>query len=296
METAFQNIFGMFFIMLAAYVLMRKAPFPVEVVNDLVFHFFLPVTVFYSLARLPEIPFAEMATLAAAGFLLTLLACLLARGAASLLGLTGGFRRTFLLGSSYGNHVFLGFPVCYAFLGERGAVLALFFVLGSYVFLYAAGVWIMTGRATARAFFLNPLVVAMGGGTAWAGLGLPLPTLLETPLSLLHAATFPLSMVVVGGGLRFRFFARPDNMLPTFLAAVLKLIAAPALAWAGGLAWGLAPDDLAVCTLQASMPAAVLVTVFSVKYDADPALSNAIVSLTTLASMATIPALFFLLR
>jgi hypothetical protein len=33
-----------------------------------------------------------------------------------------------------------------------------------------------------------------------------------------------------------------------------------------------------------------------VKYDADPVFSNAIVSLTTLVGMGTIPVLFFLLK
>jgi len=68
------------------------------------------------------------------------------------------------------------------------------------------------------------------------------------------------------------------------------------VAWGVALALGLNSDSLAVCVLQTASPAAVLVTVFSVKYEADPVFSNAIVSLTTLASMGTIPVLFLLLR
>jgi predicted permease len=52
MEEALQNVLAMFLIMMASYVLMKKEPYPVEVVNNLVFHFFLPVTTFYSIARL----------------------------------------------------------------------------------------------------------------------------------------------------------------------------------------------------------------------------------------------------
>ena len=70
----------------------------------------------------------------------------------------------------------------------------------------------------------------------------------------------------------------------------------PLAAWGIGLAAGLASDQLAICVLQSAMPAAVLVTIFSVQYDADPVFSNAIVSLTTLACMGTIPVLFFLLK
>jgi hypothetical protein len=55
-------------------------------------------------------------------------------------------------------------------------------------------------------------------------------------------------------------------------------------------------EQLEVCVLQSATPTAVLVTIFSVKYDADPFFCSAIVSLTTLVSMGSIPALFFPLK
>jgi predicted permease len=55
-------------------------------------------------------------------------------------------------------------------------------------------------------------------------------------------------------------------------------------------------EQLEVCVLQLAMSTAVLVTIFSLKYEADPVFSNAIVSLTTLVCMGTIPILFFLLK
>jgi predicted permease len=55
-------------------------------------------------------------------------------------------------------------------------------------------------------------------------------------------------------------------------------------------------EQLEVCVLQRAMPMAVLVTIFSVKYDADPFFCSAVVSLTTLVSMGSIPVLVFLLK
>jgi predicted permease len=51
-----------------------------------------------------------------------------------------------------------------------------------------------------------------------------------------------------------------------------------------------------VCVLQLGMSTAVLVTIFSLKYEADPVFSNAIVSLTTLVCMGAVQILFFLLK
>ena len=296
MVEALQNVAAMFLIMMASYVLMKKEPFPVEVVNNLVFHFFLPVTTFYSIARLQTLPAGELLLVTASGFVAMCATYLFAILTARLCGLGDRFRKTFLLGASYGNHIFLGVPICYAFLGERGTVPALFFALGGYLFLYGVGIYIMTGRTTPAAIFKNPLILAMVAGILCVALRIPLPSLLSHTFSLMNTATFPLSMVVVGGGLKLRFFIDSTRVVHTLYASGIKLLVSPLIAWGICLVLGMTRDQLEICVLQSAMPTAVLVTIFSVKYDADPVFSNAIVSLTTLAGMATIPALFFLLK
>lgn len=296
MGEALQNIFSMFLIMMASYVLMKKTPYPVEVVNTLVFNFFLPVTTFYSITRLQKIPAGDLLLLTATGFITMYAVYLFAIMIAGMSGLKDQFRKTFLLGATYGNHVFLGVPICYAFLGEQGTVAALFFALGGYLFLYGVGTYIMTGHATPAAVFKNPLIMAMVAGILCVALSFPIPSLLSHTFSLMNTATFPLSMMVVGGGLKFRFFIDSSRMVQTLYASGIKLIISPLLAWGICLALGLTRDQLGVCILQSAMPTAVLVTIFSVKYEADPVFSNAIVSLTTLVGMGTIPVLFFLLK
>jgi predicted permease len=296
LEVALQNVFAMFLIMMASYVLMKKEPFPVAVVNNLVFHFFLPVTTFYSIARLQKIPAGELLLVTTGGFIALCATYLFAVLVARLCGLKDKFRKTFLLGASYGNHIFLGVPICYAFLGEGGTVPALFFALGGYLFLYGVGIHIMTGRATPAAVFKNPLILSMIAGIFFATLRIPLPSLLSHTFALMNTATFPLSMVVVGGGLELRFFIDSSRVMHTLCASCIKLLISPFIAWGICMALGLTRDQLEICALQSAMPTAVLVTIFSVKYEADPAFSNAIVSLTTLAGMGTIPVLFFLLK
>jgi hypothetical protein len=296
MEEALQNVFAMFLIMMGSYLLMKKEPFPVKVVNGLVFNFFLPVTTFYSITGLQKIPTGDLFVLMTAGFGVTGIMCLFALMIARMWGFKDRFRKTFLLGAAYGNHIFLGVPVCYAFMGERGTVLALFFALGGYFFLYGVGVYIMTGRVTPAALFKNPMILAMGAGFLCVALDFPVPSLLSHTFSLMNSATFPLSMMVVGGGLKLRLFLDSSRILPILCASALKLILSPIVAWGICLSLGLTREQLAICVLQAAMPTAVLVTVFSVQYEADPVFSNAIVSLTTLAGMGVIAVLFLLLQ
>ena len=296
MNEALQNVFAMFLIMMASYLFMKKSPYPIEVVNNLVFNFFLPVTVFHSITGLKQIPIEEFLLVSTAGFIAMYLMYLFTVCISRMCGFKDQFRKTFILGAVYGNHGFLGFPICYAFLGERGMVLAMFFILSGYIFLYGVGTYIMTGRVTLTVLFKNPLTLAMGAGCLFVALQIPIPSLLSHTFSLVSTATFPLSMLVVGGGLKLRFFTDSRKMIYTVCASVIKLVIAPLAAWGIGLTLGLTHDQLAVCILLSAMPTAVLVTVFSVNYKADPVFSNAIVSLTTLASMGTIPVLFFLLK
>jgi predicted permease len=296
MAEALQNVFAMFLIMVASYVFMKKSPYPVAVVNNLVFNFFMPVTIFYSFTRMQKLPAGEMLVMAAAGFTSMYVMYLFAACVARVCGIRDQFRKTFILGAIYGNNGFLGFPICYAFLGERGLVLAMFFTLGGYFFLYGMGTYIMTGRVTLAGLFKDPLILAMGAGCLCVAFDFSVPSLLSHTFSLMNTATFPLSMLVVGGGLKLRFFIDSRKMLYTVCASVIKLAIVPLAAWGGSLALGLTRDQLAICVLQSAMPTAVLVTVFSVKYEADPIFSNAIVSLTTLVCMGTIPVLFLLLK
>ncbi len=296
MAEALQNVAAMFLIMMASYLLMKRRPFPVDAVNGLVFHFFLPVTTFYSIARLQTIPAGELLLVTASGFVALSATYLFALLVARFCGLRDQSRKTFLLGAAYGNHIFLGVPVCYAFLGEGGTVPALFFALGGYLFLDGVGIYIMTGRTTPAAIYKNPLILAMVAGILCVTLGVPLPSLLSHTFSLMNTATFPLSMVVVGGGLKLRFFVDSTRVMDTLCASGIKLLVSPLIAWGACLALGLTRAQLEICVLQSAMPTAVLVTIFSVKYEADPVFSNAIVSLTTLVCMGTVPMLFLLLR
>lgn len=296
MNDAFQNIFSMYFIMIAAYLLKIKKPYPVEVINDLIFYLFLPITVFYSIVNAPQIPLSIFIEMAGTGFSVLLLSAFFAIIISKNLGLTVGSRKTFQLGASYGNYAFIGFPVAYAFLGENGLLLALFYLIGSYLFLYSVGFYIMTGNITLSGFLRNPLVISLVAALLCVFLGMKPPPLILKSMALMNQATFPLSMVVVGGGLQLNFFTKTTTLLPLAAAGVIRLIISPLIAYAVSLFLAFPMDQMGICILLSAMPTGVLVTIFSLKYKGDPAFSNALVSMTTLLSIALIPLLFVLLK
>ena len=154
----------------------------------------------------------------------------------------------------------------------------------------------MTGKVGLSGLLKNTLVISLIVGLLCLFLKLEVPRLLSYSFSLMNKATFPLSMVVVGGGLSLKFFLASKNIIRTFTVSFIKLIISPLIAYVFGLALSLPVDQLAICTLLSGMPAAVRVTIFSVKYEGDDIFSNSIVSFTTLASVGTIPLLSFRLK
>jgi len=296
MNNAFQNIFSMYFILITAYLLQIKKPYPVAVINDLIFYLFLPVTVFYSIVNAPQVTMSIFIKMAGTGFCVLVLSALFAIIIIKSLRLTGGAKKTFQLGAAYGNHAFIGFPVAYAFLGENGLLLALFYLIGSYFYLYSIGFYMMSGRITLSGFLRNPLVLSMAAALICMVLQMKPPVLILKSMALINQATFPLSMVVVGGGLRLNFFSKAAAALPLAAAAGVRLIISPLIAYIVALWLNFPMDQMGICILQSAMPTGVLVTIFSIKYRGDSVFSNALVSLTTLLSIVLIPLLFIWLQ
>lgn len=292
---ALEKIIGMYMLMICAYFLQRHLHFSISDLNNLIFSFFLPISIFYSVTALPGFNPLDFLLMVSSGFIIIGLACLLSAFlATNLFHLDPDTRKTFLLGSSYGNYGFLGLPIAFSLYGTQGAVLALFFLIGSYLFLYTIGFYIMNGGVSFGGFFKNPLILTTLLSIAFLMLDLRPSPVISSTLSLANQVTFPLSMFVVGGGLQFSFYLKTENLLLTLLASFIKLIVSPILAFVLGNIISLSNYQSSILILQSAMPTGVLVTVFSIAFSGNIALSNSIVSAATLFSLLTIIFILFI--
>jgi malate permease and related proteins len=289
MDHALGNIISMYTIMLASFAFQRIVPFSVETVNNLVFYLFLPAAILYSIAKMPSLESKEFFIIIFICFCIILITLIVARLVGKRLHLPAKQLRTFTLGSAFGNYGFLGLPVVNAALGQQGLVYAVYFLIGSYLFLYTAGFYLMTGRVSPAALWKNPLLIATAGGMILLAVRMEFHPWLDQTLGMMTAATFPLSMVVVGGGLSLKFLSAFKAFKVPAAAVFLKLCTPAAAAYLLCTAFRLEPLQTGACILQSAMPTGVLVTVFSIRYKGDEALSNAIVSVSTLAGLTTLP-------
>jgi predicted permease len=103
----------------------------------------------------------------------------------------------------------------------------------------------------------------------------------------------PTMVVALGCQLASAGIPRPN--LDMVVASAVRLIGGPLLAVALAAPFGLAGIERSVGILQASMPAAVLVSIIAVENDLLPEFTIAAVLFSTLASVVTLTAVLSLL-
>jgi len=133
----------------------------------------------------------------------------------------------------------------------------------------------------------NPLILAclLGIGLNLSGLGLPLGS--AEVLDLLARAALPLGLLAVGAGLRLEVaLTQPRELL---LSTGCKLLALPALTYGLSTLIGLGELETAVLVLFAALPGAPSAYILARQLGGDAPLMAAIVTVETVASMATLP-------
>lgn len=173
-------------------------------------------------------------------------------------------------GACFGNHAFVGLPVCLALIGPAtmaptAVIIALTsaFVFGWGVFMQvltqqgrhtlADGRGLVALRIVGRQLATNPLVVLSLAGVGWSALHLPLPGPVMALLTTLGNATGPCALVAIG-----LFLARPLQEVASSMAmrgVAAKLLAMPAVTWALlALFPPLPPAWLATTLIMAGVP------------------------------------------
>lgn len=232
-------------------------------------------------------------------------------------------RPTFAFLAGVPNWIYLPLPIAQALYGDDGIRAVLLSNVSVQVLLWTVGVAMLRGTLSARDVlrnsFLNPgiLSAAAGVALAWwlpgaqqwkvltsspdAGLITQGAGVVLDSLSMAGSLTIPLSLLLIGaqlGGLELRA-ERTCRCLPQVVAARLLLGPLATLGLFLGLraaGWQIPRVPLEVCALISAMPIAVSCTVFAERFGGDVTLSARATFYSTLASLVTVPAVFWGVR
>ncbi len=221
------------------------------------------------------------------------------------------------------NWIYLPLPIVEGLFGDAGVRDVLLYNVGCQAALWTLGIWTLHqarfDRRSLNNLALNPGLVATAAGIVLALAWPPARSLEALPagahspallaagaliqaLVMLGSLTIPLSLLVTGiqlGGLNLLIIRRPEREFAGILA--LRLLVAPAatiaLFWLAGRAGlTLAEGPRLTAYLVACMPVAISCSILTERFGGDTALAARAIFHSTLWSMLTVPAWYYLIR
>lgn len=194
----------------------------------------------------------------------------------------------------FSNCGFMAIPLQQALLGESGVFLGSSFVAIFNAFVWSWGLLVMSGdKKTLKPIKIitTPAFLALIIGLAVFLLSIPVPKIISEPISMLAALNTPLPMIIIGFHLANSNVLKGLTNIKCIFAILLRLVIYPATAITIMWLCGIKGDMLISQAICCSAPVAAVTTMFSAKYGRDTELSVNLVSLSTLLSLITMPAM-----
>jgi malate permease and related proteins len=201
----------------------------------------------------------------------------------------------------FGNTGFIGLPVMNALYGKEAVFYASMVEMANDILMFTIGIMLIQISAGAKTKFnlkefFSPGIFGVLIGFALFLSSITLPEFLGKSVSVIGAATTPLSMIVIGsqlGGIRFKELAGDINI---YAASFVKLLVVPLIALAiVRFVFGDVSLLAKVVIMSFAMPAAACTVIFSQQYNSDADFAAKGVLVSTLFCLATIPVFAVLL-
>jgi predicted permease len=205
----------------------------------------------------------------------------------------------FLLVVMFSNGGNYGLPVVsFAFGEEALSYGTVFFLTGSVLtntvgaFLAAAGRRSL--RTAATSVLRMPAIYGMIAAGIVLATGIPVPTPLLRPVTMLSEAALPLMILVLG--MQLERASAPKRLGLVAAAVCVSLVAAPLVALGLTSLFHVTGAARQAVVVLSSMPVAVATTILAVEFDASPDFVTSAVFLSTLLSPITLTPLIAYLR
>ncbi len=208
---------------------------------------------------------------------------------------SGSSKTTLVATSLFPNNGNMGLSVVSFALGTGGLARAVIYMLGSSTLMFCFGPAILKGQGFMSGFKLIiklPLIWALLCGITLRKFSENVPFQLDMGIQKVGAAAIPIALILLGMQLaitRFKF-----GFLE-LIAAVIRLLIAPAIAYLVGTFLHLTGLDLQVLVLQSAMPTAVNSLVLVSEFGGDKDFTARVIVTSTLLSFVSIPLILWLL-
>jgi len=205
-------------------------------------------------------------------------------------------RRVLRFATVYSNAGFLGLPLAQALLGDTGVFFVAMYVVLFNVFVWSHGIGLFPGGAgrPIRRLLATPAIPAIVVGLVLFATSYRLPSIVSTGLGYLSAINAPASMLVVGASLAGVSWRAALTDRWSWLGVSLRNVVVPLVGLL--ILWPIPLPNLVklAVLIPLSAPIAAFLVMFSVMRDVDTKYPAALVWLSTLVALVSLPGLLAL--
>ena len=303
----FSNLFGLFLLIGVGYGAVRLRVLSAsasKMLSSLLMNVTMPATIFTSLVRPYDPAFLRTGGLEVVlGLALYILYGVISALLARSFRVTRERRGLWTFACAFNNHGFIGFPIALALFGEEGLALAVFLGIPFNLLAYTTGATLIcmdrSASGDAPPVSWRSILLTVVNGATLLGLILyaaqiPIPEVIDTPLTYLADVTTPLSMLIIGMNLgSVSALLRNRDVLSS---AFLRLLFLPLLTW--GILMLLPVEDplvIGVTLIIMAMPSPAVTSILAETYGGDTQFASEAVFLSSLLCLVTIPLISLLL-
>jgi predicted permease len=270
-----------------------------EQVESLVYYFLFPVLLFQSIVRSP-LDLGAASSLIGAGLLMGVTGIAMAYSLPHLPWIGARIDRRDHAASAqvaFRFNSFIALALAERLAGPQGLLL-IAVLIGVCVPLFNVGaVWPMARHARSgflRELVRNPLIIATATGLVANLLGFRMPVWLEPTVTRIGAASLALGLMAAGAGMQFGQLASGKTLAVSVLA--IRHFVMPLVALAYSVLFRLDPVQATVLLAFSAMPTASTCYVLAARMGYNGAYVAALVTLSTLLGMVSLPFALGVLR
>lgn len=202
------------------------------------------------------------------------------------------------------NTGFIGFPIMEALFGAKGLFLASFYVISFHLFIWSWGVAILARKRPDIKLTVRKIFINLGSIPCLIGVllymavipfpGFELPAFISKFMMYLSNLCTPISVLITGALLATRTPKQIFGSPKIYYFSAMKLVVIPLIVCLIGKLVGLPPNMVLFCTVEAALPSAATITMFSEMYDLNAGYASQTVGTSSLLSVGTLPLILLL--
>ena len=205
----------------------------------------------------------------------------------------------FRFACSFSNAAYMGFPLIRALFGEEGILYASSYVTVFNILLWSVGYVFFADKMPIKKLLKNlitcPPIIAVGVGLIIYLFKIPVTNIIADPISSVGAMTTPISMIVTGVAMGEAGIVRLIKQKHLLYGLFIRLILIPMVSLLVFYIFNISGIVATVTLVLEACPCAAITTMFAIQYGHDQKYAAALVVISTICSIVTLPLYVYLI-